>query len=156
MYPDTKCDFQKANVIFTESKSNKTEQQLRSECCTGDTRILDLLPRTLWYKYLSLNEMLPMQFHESYPELSKMNPYCVAEIVHSLRNHEEIKFTLRNKEEHVHRPVTYERERQIPDRKPILDSAIDFFAQSTGKTVGVIEQPPCHPVHQMSLEQVSD
>ena len=98
--------------------------------------------------------MLPLEFHELYPELWRMNPYCIAEIVNFLRNRKDIKFWMRNEEEHVHRPVSYGR--KMPLQTPILDSAIDFSAQATGKTVGFIEKRPCLPIYRMPLAQVRE
>ena len=98
-------------------------------------------------------DMLPLEFHDQYPDLWKTNPYCTAQTVHYLRKRKEAKFKMRFEQEHVNRPVTYER--IMPDQTPILDHAIDFSAQATGKTVGFIEERPCYPFYKMPLEQVS-
>lgn len=118
-------------------------QQFSDECCrlpvNGDTTIKNLLPRTLWHKYLRLVEMLPPKFHELHPDLAKMNPYCVAQIIHIYRN---IKFK-EDEDEYVPRLPT-----------EILDSAIDLTAQSRGKIQRYIEQRPCLPWERMPLRQV--
>ena len=132
---------------------NLTELEFRDECCTlpltFPTTIFDLLPNTHRYTYLRLMDMLPLEFHEHYPDLWKTNPYCTAETVHLLRNRKKMMF----EKEHVHRPVTYER--IMPDQTPILDRAIDIYAQATGKTVRFIEERTCYPYYRMPLEQVS-
>ena len=140
--------FQKANIIYTESqphKRHKTEQEHTDECCrlpvTGDSTIVDLLPRTHLHKYFRLVEMLPNEFHEFYPELPKMNPYCIARIVYLTTNVEEAE-------------VQEDLNEYVP--KVDLDTAIRQEAQYKRKVLRSIEQRQCHPFYRLPLVQVRE
>lgn len=103
---------------------------------TDDLTIIDLLPTNLRFHYLSLVNRLPIEFHRRRPDLSKMNPYCVALDVHLLQN-----------------PLNVDED--VNENVANLDTFIGLEAKSKGKVWGFIEQPPCYPLYQMPLIQVS-
>ena len=89
-------------------------------------------------RYFTLYNMLPSEFRRLYPETSKMNPYCVAR--------------------HYHDSIYYmghKLEEGKDEKVPTLDDAIYWAAGFEGKTLRSIEKPPCDPLEQMPLKEVS-
>ena len=161
-------DFQRASIIYIESPPLKeTEQDFLNECCslplTGDSTILDLLPRTLWFKYFRLVEMLPTELDKDLPRLSEIkNPFCVAAHVIYLFNQKANKYkteklkTRKLKTQKLWKPNTCKKDEKEHVPKPALDPAIAVMAQSTGKVVRFIEQRQCLPFYRMPLAQVRE